>query len=152
MLKLSTNISLSAARLRRTHQRLLMLDATYKKIGVLVFQFIQRQFQTSGAYGGTFPWPPLKESTLRAKRRERYSSMPLIRTGDLKQKWGIELGRNRVTVRSHVGYSGYHQHGTRHLPARPMLPDERQALELAARTIKGDVGKAIAETLRVPVR
>lgn len=147
----AADITISAQKLRNVHQRLLGLDAAYKKIGTLVFQFVQRQFQSSGAHGGS-PWAPLKPATLAWKRKHGYSAKPLIRTGHLRQAWDIDLGKNKVTVRSLVDYSGAHQHGTRHLPARPMLPTEAQARELAVRTLSAEVRDEIARTLSVSVR
>ena len=147
----ATSLTLSAERLRAVHRRLLGMDAAYQKIGVLVLQFVQRQFQTSGAHGG-HPWAPLKPATLRRKLKQGYSAQPLIRTGELRQRWDISLGHNKVTLRSLADYSGVHQYGTRRLPERPMLPTEEQARALALRVLRDDARAGIAAELKVSIR
>lgn len=87
-----------------------------------VSMFARRQFETSGAVGGT-PWEELDESTKKARQRHRGGnrggvSRPLWDFGKLKtslQEVGPEsvreVGRQRYVRGTTVFYARFHQEG-----------------------------------------
>jgi phage gpG-like protein len=91
-----------------------------------------RNFQSGGSMQ-TPSWRPLKESTLKAKRKRGYSSQPLIRTGHLRQSFRPFYDNNQAGTGSEVPYSQYHETGTDTLPQRAMLPPESVALDYAVK-------------------
>ena len=80
------------------------------------------------------PWAP---------RKDRKSTHPLlIKSGDLRDNFrSVVTGPDTVVVGTKVKYAGYHQHGTKHLPARPFFPiDEHgQLTPMVQREIKDNV-------------
>lgn len=65
------------------------------------------------------------------------------KTSRLKKFSIVRTGKGGFTVASSVGYAGFHQHGTKHHPRRPMLPDGRGM----PRTWEGPLSEVITETL-----
>ena len=66
------------------------------------------------------PWAPRKPS----KRDDGHPL--LIKSGSLRQSIGWKLhGIAAVTVGTDRKYAGYHQAGTKHMPARPFMPVDR---------------------------
>lgn len=63
------------------------------------------------------PWASRKPST-------RDDGHPLlIKSGSLRQSIGYKVvGSDTVVVGSDKAYAAYHQHGTKHMPARPFMP------------------------------
>lgn len=57
-------------------------------------------------------WAPLKSRI----------GQPLRKTGRLNRSFTSRVMGQTVRVGTNVGYSRYHQHGTRNMPARRMLP------------------------------
>ena len=65
-------------------------------------------------------WPPRKPS----KRDDGHPL--LIKSGDMRQSisWKLD-GEDTVVVGSSKEYARYHQEGTKHMPARPFFPIDR---------------------------
>ncbi len=98
------------------------LGAVAERVAVLAAPVIEAHVQQQYAYGRDpygMPWKPLRPATLARGRRPP----PLTDTG---------LMRNTTTVRPRIGRPGivirlpqpgvFHQLGTRHMVARPVLP------------------------------
>ena len=82
------------------------------------------------------PWAPRKPS----KRDDGHKL--LIKSGDLQQNFrSVVTGPDTVVVGTKVEYAGYHQFGTKHMPARPFFPiDEHgQLTPTVQRDIKDNV-------------
>lgn len=87
-------------------------------IGQAVASRATLAFRTTGLRPS--PWAPRKPS-----RRDDGHPL-LIRSSTLFRSIGWELeGDDAVVVGSSQEYAGYHQSGTRHMPARPFLPLDR---------------------------
>lgn len=73
------------------------------------------------------PWKPLAPSTLGEKLRLGYPADTLIRTGDLrdsltKRPLSIErLRPHELEAGTAVSYAGFHQSGTKRMPARKLV-------------------------------
>jgi phage gpG-like protein len=88
-----------------------------------------QQFATEGRAEGT-PWAPRAGAGLapRSKRAMRASPL-LVRTGTLRDSLigptapghVEELEAQSLTLGSRVPYALFHQLGTRHMPARPLI-------------------------------
>ncbi len=87
---------------------------------------IAEQFATEGAAGGT-PWTPLAASTLRKSRHVRSGILNL--TGALRRSLTDpaapghveEIGGGQLLFGTDLAFAGFHQTGTRRMPARPIL-------------------------------
>ena len=78
-------------------------------------------------------WLPLRASTIKRKMRipgigPARATRPLVRTGALRDGWAMEVGPRRGVLKSLVDYGGYHEHGTRKMFRRPILPDHAHAV------------------------
>jgi len=90
----------------------------------------QAQFLTAGAYGGN-PWEPLQPASLR--RRKGASGVVLDLTGEMRSALTepdapgsvAELGGDGMSLLfgTDLDRAAWHQHGTRYMPARELLPD-----------------------------
>ena len=80
------------------------------------------------------PWAPRKDT--KAKHPL------LIRSGDLRDNFrAVVTGPDTVVVGTKVKYAGYHQHGTKNMPARPFFPIDAdgQLTPTVQRDIKDNV-------------
>ena len=105
-------------------------DATpaFQAIGELLIGETKVQFDTEGrhASGG---WKPLKRATVASKQRRGLRLSVLQSTGSLMDsltKRGdsnmiLETSPTELTFGSRVPYGGFHQTGTRRMPARKPL-------------------------------
>lgn len=81
-----------------------------KLIGIRVLSFIDKQFQSSGAEGGS-PWQPLKPSTLAL--RARGGNQPLRDNGTYSQSFTSQIeSDSAVWVGSKSQIGPYHEFGT----------------------------------------
>ena len=79
------------------------------------------------------PWAPRKPSYTvtvnkkTGKKTKKLDNHPLlIKTGSLRQSIGWKLrGSDTVVVGTDRKYAGYHQTGTKRMPARPFLPVDK---------------------------
>lgn len=90
----------------------------------------QRRFALDGP-----GWKPLRESTLVRKQQQGHGSRTLRASGRLYSALtsaSVDArGRDELAFGTDVPYARYHQHGTRHMPARPVIdfsPAARKAL------------------------
>lgn len=91
------------------------------------------------------PWAPRKKS----KRDDGHPL--LIKSGALRQSIGWKLqGSDTVVIGTDRKYAGYHQFGTKHMPARPFFPvDKSGNLTPRMRSkINGIVKRTFAEEFR----
>lgn len=86
--------------------------AAYMKASVL------KNFEVGGR---PEKWAPLSTKYLAWKKRQGYSSKPLILTGRLRQSINTSVKKNEARVFTGMKYGVYHQTGTRKMPARPFL-------------------------------
>lgn len=95
------------------------------------------QFGTRGARWGT-PWAELSPRYLRAKRAEGWTADTLVRTSDLLRSLtdrplSVEhMDQRGAAAGTRVPYAHFHQDGTRHMPARPLIDALPVAREGAA--------------------
>lgn len=77
----------------------------------------------AGFAGGFAPsgraWAPLSPSTLSRGR----SAPPLTDTGALSSTMRSLPGATQIVMSATAPYSSFHQFGTKHMPARPILPE-----------------------------
>jgi hypothetical protein len=104
-----------------------------------IFETIDSSF-TLGAdpYGET--WAPLAPATI-AKGR---TPPPLTDTGAMREGLRVSVTQDAI-VASLPDPAGYHQTGTRHMPARPVLPDDARGLPDAWRAAITDAGQRVFE-------
>ena len=103
------------------------------------------------------PWAPRKKSYIvvtnkkTGKKTRKPDDHPLlIKSGALRQSIGWKLeGNGSVVVGTDKKYAGYHQTGTKHMPARPFMPvDENGNLTpQMQQKINKIVEKALAEEM-----
>jgi phage gpG-like protein len=86
----------------------------------------QKQFAQEGRYTGA-AWSPLSPPYARWKAKN-YPGKPILqRTGKLMESmtqrpFGIdEITDKSMTIGTDVPYAQYHQRGTEHMPARPLI-------------------------------
>lgn len=87
----------------------------------------EKQFSTEGRYTGPGRWEPLNFDYARWKSRHFPGKPILQRTGVLydsltKRPFGVEeIDPHFIIMGTDVPYAQYHQEGTDHMPARPIL-------------------------------
>ncbi|ASX98685.1 minor tail protein [Arthrobacter phage Colucci] len=98
----------------------------------------RRQFAQEGAYTGT-TWAALSPPYAKWKARH-FPGKPILQlSGDLMESlterpFGVdEITHNQAVIGTAVSYSGWHQHGTETMPARPIVqqPSEADRLQYA---------------------
>lgn len=93
------------------------------KVGAESIQrLIQKTFQTSASPTGE-KWDDLDPETI--KRRRKKSNIPLVDTGKLRLSMATSYGARTINFGTNTKYAGFHQFGTRRIPARPFLPITR---------------------------
>lgn len=94
-------------------------------------------WRSRGTRWGT-PWKPLAASTLAEKARAGYPLAPLVRTGALRRDMtlrplGFEsFSQQGLALGTRVPYARFHQRGTKHMPARPIVNAAQVDAENAA--------------------
>lgn len=107
-----------------------------------VQKVIAPSFQENFDMGGRPTWAPLAEITKEIKTRLGYELSPLIRTRLLRTAagqlnlWEIDTESASITLdvaqKGKAGYGGFHQEGTRWMPARPwaiIQDDDQEKIE-----------------------
>jgi phage gpG-like protein len=134
---------------RELRDRAAHVAPIWRKVGDYFATVARRQFSSSGAYLGR-PWAPLNPEYHAWKIAHGFDRRTLRRTGALYRSWtsrpmGTErYGAQTARFGSNVSYAGFHQTGTRFMPARPVLFSnpkmERDVTEiLAAYIVDGKV-------------
>lgn len=116
--------------------------STHAKAVVAIDAWIQKNFQQEG--GLVLPgqgWQKLAPQTI-ARRRQK-SSRILQDTGHLKSRWKKQWTNKRGLIQSGVPYSVFHEEGTKHIPQRKILPEEKQIMP----TLIKIYGKFVRTTL-----
>ena len=103
------------------------------------------------------PWAPRKPSYIvkvnkkTGKKTKKLDVHPLlIKSGTLSQSIESKMdGDDTVVVGSSQEYAGYHQFGTKHMPARPFMPIDENGnlLPRVQRKINKIVEEALAEEM-----
>lgn len=130
-------------RMRRRHGNLKKMP--HKKAAVILFRWIQKNFQAEGALHNTNfgPWKQLSPATIARRRKGRGVGRPKILqdTGNLRQRWDVRGNKLSGSVKSRQDYSGDHERGdpSRNLPQRKILPREGQAQSLVFPVFKDHV-------------
>lgn len=122
-----------AALARAQRQTLMDIGQTVASRAMLAFR--HPKFRPS-------PWAPRKSG----------GKWPLlIKSGSLRQSIGWKLqGSDTVVVGTDKKYAGYHQTGTKHMPARPFMPVDKSGnlTPQMMRKINRISEEALAEELR----
>ena len=101
------------------------------------------------------PWEPRKKRYVvvvnkkTKKKTKKLDTHPLlIKSGALRQSifWFKIHGEDSVTIMSDKEYAKYHQHGTKHMPARPFFPVDAYGRLVPAMERK--LGKKVVEIYR----
>lgn len=93
----------------------------------LFYRFEREAFDSEGASSGSGQWAELSPRYARLKART-YPGRPILEaTGSLRRSLTTATGRGarvflteqEVSIGTEIPYAGYHQTGTRRMPARP---------------------------------
>lgn len=84
-------------------------------------EIIQGFDRSADPYGNR--WAPLK-----AEKGRRAGGQPLVDSGKLRASYAARQTGTGFEVHSRTSYAGYHQYGTKRIPARPMVPNRRDDL------------------------
>jgi len=90
-------------------------------------------------------WARLKQSTRRQRARLGFDAeRALIRSGDLRNSFSWEAGRDFVSLGSNSIYAGTHQFGlpAKNVPARPMLGLAGDDVQMRREALSGFLGGA----------
>lgn len=133
-LKFDKNYKLSNLKRDMKNKKIALDNRTsVNKLAIIeVFKWIQRNFSTEGklAVGG---WAKLKEATTNRRRKgkkTKYRDKILQDTGALRQNWIMLINKKQASITSGEKYASRHHHGdtAMNLPARPILPTNRQIM------------------------
>lgn len=102
------------------------LREPFREIIQQLYDIERQQFDTEG--GRAESWQPLAPSTVERKERGGFGSKILVRTEAMESSLTGQTTDTRVEVQpllmrfgTKVPYAGYHQTGTTHMPARPVI-------------------------------
>jgi phage virion morphogenesis protein len=94
-----------------------LLQPAYRECADVAAAGMRQHFERGAGPDGT-PWAPLK------RRRGR----PLVKTGLLLASVGATAGPQGLVLSASAPYAGYHQSGTRTIPARPFVGASAETL------------------------
>lgn len=101
-------------------------------------------------------WPDFAESTKKSMSKKRKKSPKLlIDNATLLRSLSVTEGADGASLESAVDYAGYHQYGTKKMPARPFVPvtgeygkeatptpeAEKRMMKAAEAALKAEMGK-----------
>jgi len=98
----------------------------HKAASIVMHNFVIRNIDSGGELVGG--WAPLAESTIREKKRIG-KSKPMIRSGALRNSFTPFDTDQGGGVRSELFYVPFQNFGTRKIPARRLIPNERETLK-----------------------
>ncbi len=103
-----------------------------RQASVALYGFVIRNFQREGGLVGG--WVPVTAKTAAQKSRIGKERL-LVRSGHLKASFRPFYSREQAGVGSELIYSRTHQLGdpARNIPARRMLPDAQQTLDIGVK-------------------
>ena len=137
-----------ATRINKLRISLGKTDVPMKAIGLRIHKWILDNFAAEGALGGK-KWAPLATSTVMARRggklkkaykggkitKGEYVSSAGIKilqdTGLMRASYNWRARADEVRIGSPEKKAKWHQEGGKHMPARPMLPPESIATQIA---------------------
>lgn len=142
-----SGVSGDFAKLRKLRAMLERMPENVKRNAVIavaaeVRTLVAMGFRKSVAPDGS-KWAPLKER----------DGKPLVDTANLQNSFttSVDGGRGRIEVGTSVAYADFHQTGTKHMPARKMIPDDGEMPERWARPLREVVNEvAEAEVEKMP--
>lgn len=124
-------------------------EVIHQAVGVELHSFVMNVFDKEGAHGKGKAWAPLKLGGRYVNGRFTTVYQLLQDTGALRQSYTPlfspnEMGVGAVSGAKHADLAPLHQFGNekRNLPARPMLPDDTEALEIATRVYEYFISEA----------
>lgn len=103
-------------------------DAPYWIAEFVLDKTMEGFFNGTDPWGA--PWAPLAKSTIDARRRRGNAGIsPLLDTGQMFASLRVERGNDFAVIHMDSP-AGFHQGGTRYMPAREMLPMEGEEVVL----------------------
>lgn len=132
------------ARLLRAEGKISQLQPAMSKIGTYLTGFFSGQvFASRGRVIGE-PWRPLSNAYAAQKARRYSGRPPLVRTGLMQRSFKARTGVMSVRLFNTAGHFGYHQLGTRKMPARVMMKVDAKR--------QRDIGEIVATQIREALR
>lgn len=137
------NIDALLRRLERFRSQVQRPLEAHREISVAYYQFVIRNFQLEGRLTPR-GWKALQPATIRYKRKRGYDKK-LVNTGELRGSFVPFFTKETAGVKSDLSYAADHQFGvpSRNLPARPMLPNEKQSAEIAIKIYRKFIDKQV---------
>jgi len=109
------------------------LKPAFTEMKSLLIAELRRNFDTKGSSFGT-PW---------AARKYPYAWAILQKTGKMKNSWQDIVTSHSMIIFNTTPYATYHQHGTRHLPARPIVGISQNMLQVITRIVIKHIKKQL---------
>ncbi len=120
------------AELDRSHRRMTNFKPPLEKAGLLMLRSIDTNFRNAGR---PVTWRRLSRRYLIQKLRDRYSPLPLTRTGALRRSISKFVSNNKLHIGTSVKYASIHQLGKGRVSARPFLVFQTEDLNRIERLI-----------------
>ena len=145
---ITSGVNAAVRRLVLSSAALRDLTATNKKVGVVVLRWIDKNFKSEGARTGQ-RWQQLSAGTIKRRRSGKNKSAVKAKilqdTGDLRRNWKVLATPNEVIVESQMPYARDHHYGvpSRKLPARPILPSNKQVMPGLLKIYKAKVRQVV---------
>ena len=111
--------------------------------------WVKRNFRADGRNHdeSRYYWPPLKASTIAARRKGRGVGTPKILrdTGNLQNRWSRIITNKQGILKSQQNYSGIHEGGTSRIPQRKIFPTEKQGRSIVRPVFETWIRKNITD-------
>jgi phage gpG-like protein len=96
------------------------------QVADVILESVREQFATEGAHGLGEKWHPLEPGYEAWKEQHYPGRSILVRTGELvtqaiDKRRTTTIEPRRLVYEIDSDYAGYHQRGTEHMPARPIV-------------------------------
>lgn len=108
------------------------LKKPLKKAGLLMIRSIDTNFRSAGR---PVTWKRLSRRYLIQKLKDRYSPLPLTRTGALRRSISQFVFNNKLKIGTSIKYASIHQRGLKNIPRRPFLVFQTEDLNRIERLI-----------------
>lgn len=132
------------ARLRKIGSGVVNLQTSMDKIGSYLTGFFSGEvFASRGGVIGE-SWPRLSAKYAAYKARTFPGRPPLIRRGVMQRSFKAKTGRASARIYNSAGHFGFHQEGTRRLPARVMMKVDQAREKRIIDIIQGEIAKDLA--------
>ena len=101
-----------------------------RAVAMAIYGDIKEKFDKEKDVNGK-RFAPLKASTIRAKKRKGKTDYKILRdTGHLLNSLNTSISGNTIKIGYSVPYATYHQHGTRHMAQRKILPTDESEIPI----------------------